>query len=810
MNVCRFHLKVQQVENICLFELIWGKGQQLSVAVPYNEMLTQLYQEWQQIYLNFYKTALRGKVVDMGSLSVLPIDWHAKLVQAEATLLYEFHHWLRSAQLYEVRAAIASFTKQHYLENSPLSQVEIFLTCQPLDLAKLPWEAWEIGTEFATTGKIRLLRTPANIQETVTNSHPHRRGKARVLAILGDDTGLNFKADKAAVKSLASVAEIEFIGWQPGQDIEQLKQQIVQAIADNRGWDILFFAGHSNETKLTGGQLAIAPNVALALTELAPSLTVAKQRGLQFALFNSCNGLSIANSLIDLGLSQVAVMREPIHNRVAQEFLVGFLQAVASYKDVGEALIQACQYLKLEKHLTYPSAYLIPSLFCHPDAKLFRLEAFGIKQQLQAWLPRGKEAIALAIIIILSLLPDVQDFLLERRIWLQSIYRQITHQIPVQTPPPVVLIQIDKESLNKANIDARKINPLDRQYLASLIDKLSTLNPQIIGLDYVLDSPTNEDPALAKAVDRAIDQNGTKFVFATISKGNEEIGVIKSIVSLERSLQGNIRLPEWYVPLLASGADCDRQCPFAYLLALAYASNLEPLPLIVPRSPSQISFQKQLINYLNQGKVQNELTIFLHQLRLPAITSFSRNFKQLWWQPIIDFSIPPNLAYQHISAWQLLKDGNSLTPDKIQQKIVLIAAGGYDQAGVTKPGSDNFDLPMAIAYWRSLNSSIPYPSVFTGAEAHAYALHHLLTRRLVFPIADLWMVGVAALLGKGIQLLLQRQHLSPQRQLALVVSGTTAYGLLGLQVYISAAVLVPWFLPSTVFWMMVTIQNSKS
>jgi len=88
---------------------------------------------------------------------------------------------------------------------------------------------------------------------------------------------------------------------------------------------------------------------------------------------------------------------------------------------------------------------------------------------------------------------------------------------------------------------------------------------------------------------------------------------------------------------------------------------------------------------------------------------------------------------------------------------------------------------MAIAYWRSLNSSIPYPSVFTGAEAHAYALHHLLTRRLVFPIPDLWMVGVAALLGKGIQLLLQRQHLSRQRQLALVVSGTTAYGLLGLK-----------------------------
>jgi hypothetical protein len=34
------------------------------------------------------------------------------------------------------------------------------------------------------------------------------------LAILGDDTGLNFQADKQAVRSLCSIAEVEFVGWQ--------------------------------------------------------------------------------------------------------------------------------------------------------------------------------------------------------------------------------------------------------------------------------------------------------------------------------------------------------------------------------------------------------------------------------------------------------------------------------------------------------------------------------------------------------------------------------------------------------------------
>ncbi len=61
----------------------------------------------------------------------------------------------------------------------------------------------------------------------------------------------------------------------------ELKTEIVETIASKTGWDILFFAGHSNETSLTGGEFSIAPNVTLSLSEIVPSLTVAKERGLQ-------------------------------------------------------------------------------------------------------------------------------------------------------------------------------------------------------------------------------------------------------------------------------------------------------------------------------------------------------------------------------------------------------------------------------------------------------------------------------------------------------------------------------------------------
>ena len=74
-------LKVQRIQQSCLFELTWGRGQQLSATLQYPEALTTLYREWQRVYLSFYKTALRGRVEATGSIAPPTVDWHAKLVR---------------------------------------------------------------------------------------------------------------------------------------------------------------------------------------------------------------------------------------------------------------------------------------------------------------------------------------------------------------------------------------------------------------------------------------------------------------------------------------------------------------------------------------------------------------------------------------------------------------------------------------------------------------------------------------------------------------------------------------------------------
>jgi hypothetical protein len=380
-----FRLKVQQSGSTCFFELTWGQAQSRSVQVEYPVKLEQKYHHWQQAYLDYYRSAqlqayldyyrsaqLRGYVVNVEVETIL-IDWRDRLSDAEAELKHAFSHWLHSAELYDIRARLVQEMRQYQQTLPAMQAMSVFLTCAPMALDRLPWELWSME-DIAPSTVIRWIRAPLNItQPPVTPPPNQHHQRPRILAILGDDTGLNFKADIEAVESLKPYAEVVFKGWQPQKKPAEVIGEITRAIADPLGWDMLFFAGHSNEADLVGGKLGIAPNVSINIKDITPQLQMAKNNGLQVAVFNSCSGLSLANALIDLGLGQVVVMREPVHNRVAQIFLVGLLDGLVKEQDLYDALQTAKQSLDSNHSTIYPSASLVPSLFCHPGSVLFRM-----------------------------------------------------------------------------------------------------------------------------------------------------------------------------------------------------------------------------------------------------------------------------------------------------------------------------------------------------------------------------------------------------------------------------------------------------
>jgi hypothetical protein len=743
----------------------------------------------------------------VGNLSDLE-DRRAQLVQAEAALLTEFHNWLRNPKLDEIRQQVAHLARECSLQGATKPESEpsltLFLTGYPIELERLPWEAWEIGRELGTVATIRIARAPDQIRANPTNHLRYRRN--RVLVILGDDTGLDFKADREAVQGLASVADIHFLGWQPGQDSITLLTQITQAITDPQGWDILLFAGHSNETATSGGELAIAPNLALTINELAPYLEIARQHGLQFALFNSCNGLTIAKTLIDLGFNQVAVMREPIHNRVAQEFLIQFLRRLGQYQDVHEALIAASQTLRLEKNLTFPSSALIPSLFCRPGQPLFRFRKFGWREWLRQLRPTRIQAAALAGIVGLSLLLPVQSALLDQRLWSQALYRRVTGQTTgVASPRPITLVQIDEESLVKGGIS--EPNPMDRTYLAELIDQLSDRQARIIGLDYVLDRPAQDkadDQTIADTLQRAAARE-TWLVLASIPSTPADWSPILPGVSFPSplpnwSLAGDIESHSPYFSLVNPWADPEHTPPpLTYQLALAAALEADSTATVPrPNLQSQSPLITQAIAYLETNQTSH-IERIAPRSRYHSITVLAYWVSQMWLQPIIDFSLPPEQVYQTLPAWQLL-DGATAADLTFANHIVILAPGSYGEAGIA-PHQDTLKSPAAVRHWRFWQGDAAVPiKTITGGEVHAYMLHHLLTQRLVIPIPDLWMIGLAALFSQGVGMAWRNPSITRRQGYFLLLGTTAVYGLVSLQLYLSTQILLPWLLPTITGW----------
>jgi CHASE2 domain/CHAT domain len=671
INRTIFRLRVRQIGSVCNFDLSWGNGQSIDVNLNYPSSISLGYEKWHRAYLDYY-TRLRGKVVKSGT-AITPVDRHKQLVDAEAQLLHEFQRWLLSPELVSIRREIVKAANQ----SSQQQPVEVFLTCTPIEIARLPWESWDIGTELGTPDIIRIARTPANI--TSEPVCPLRR-KIRILAILGDDSGLNFQEEKKALKSLRSIVDVEFAGWNKTEnqnfDTNALKTQIVQSIADERGWDMLFFAGHSNETALTGGEFGIAPGVALSMQEIEDALKKAKKRGLQFAIFNSCSGINIAEFLINLGLSQVAVMREPIHNQVAQEFFVKFLQSLAAYKDVHTALLDASQFLQQqEKRLYYPSAYLVPSLFRHPEAELFQIQPFGLWSHFQRWMPTKQEAKWLIILLFLSLLPPVQSLFLDSRILLQAVYRQITFQKPANVETDLLVVQIDEESIAAESYPNKKqIYPIDYSYLAAVVNRLSQLDAKVIGIDFILDDTEqpNNSLKLRQAVQSAVQKN-TWFVFATEEGENtRRSGVSKDIADSKWSLSGDISSYDWDVELLPINYKDVEIYPFSYMLALAAIFNKDATQNSPkPNLQRQMELQSEVVKHLNNYKNPNKTIDTLRQ----------NNFLKQWIKPVIDFSIPPEKAYSSVSACQLFADCKEKekenVPQNLRNKTVMIIPGGY-------------------------------------------------------------------------------------------------------------------------------------
>jgi hypothetical protein len=223
--------------------------------------------------------------------------------------------------------------------------------------------------------------------------------------------------------------------------------------------------------------------------------------------------------------------------------------------------------------------------------------------------------------------------------------------------------------------------------------------------------------------------------------------------------------------------------------------RVSQLKLVISNYSIKTLFNGPLKNLnieFNDIAFQVSKTSGLAGMKESTITFISAYFDQFWLQPIIDYSISPQHIFQPIPAHDLQK---KLYQGSIQSdQIVIIAAGGQDSNGKGINGDDTYPLPRATQYWRSHGALSVDLTKLTGGEALAYATYHFQNRDFLVPIPDLWMLLIAGLCGKALQV---TSSTKPRGLVGVIV--LIAYALLTLQVYISLRLLIPFLLPSTIW-----------
>ena len=184
---------------------------------------------------------------------------------------------------------------------------------------------------------------------------PCTRPKIRILAIFGYGGGLNLNLDRQFLETLPHVETVFLEEPQLNEVDKQLWEQ---------SWDIIFFAGHS-ETQNNQGLIYLNKRDYLNLEQLKFSLNQAVRKGLKLAIFNSCDGLGLAQQLSKL--PYLIVMRELVPDQVAQEFLKHFLKAFTVGESLGFAVRQAQERLFVLED-NFPCASWLPTIFQHPTA----------------------------------------------------------------------------------------------------------------------------------------------------------------------------------------------------------------------------------------------------------------------------------------------------------------------------------------------------------------------------------------------------------------------------------------------------------
>lgn len=526
--------------------------------------------------------------------------------------------------------------------------IRLLIRTEDWQVCHLPWQEWEFLHRYRNA-EIALSGTGSEHPPSPVPSY--RKQTVRILAILGDRTGIDVESDRQQLAALPN-AEVTFL-------VEPDRQQLNHTLWE-QAWDILFFAGHS-QTEGDSGRLYLNPADYLSLSELKHGLTQAIANGLQLAIFNSCDGLGLAHELQQLHLPQMIVMREPIPDQVAQAFLHHWLAAFASGMPLYLSVRRARERLQgLEPQ--FPCATWLPMIWQNPAQMPPTWQHLSGQampppdpERLTPRLTRHSLPPVMFISLAIALIISGVRYVGLLQPWELAAFDQFMRsRSPERRDQRLLIVAITGDDLKLPEQQQRTDSHSD-QALTQLLQMLTQYQPRVIGLDIYRDRPVppdqpllaaqlHENPRLVAVCKASDPEHGVEGIAPPPEVPSERLGFSDFWEDPDGVLR---RQMVFMTPAPAS--PCQSRYAFSTQIALHYLleEGIEPA-------------------FTADGNLQLGTTVFQ---RLRSHTGGYQGIDASGNQIVLNYRSTPRIAEQ-VTLSQVLTD--QVNPESIRDRIVLI------------------------------------------------------------------------------------------------------------------------------------------
>ncbi|NES19839.1 MAG: CHASE2 domain-containing protein [Symploca sp. SIO3E6] len=445
-------------------------------------------------------------------------------------------------------------------------EIRLVIQAGETQLWKLPWHVWDLLEQYPDVGISFSL--PEFERPEVQQTSVSQPNQVRILAVLGDSSNLNLQPDQEAIRGLEG-AETVFLE-------QPQAQELIRKLRDKNSWDIFFFAGHS-QTESDTGRIYLNDQESLTIDQFKHALQTAIHQGLKIAIFNSCDGLGLAQKLANLQIPVVIVMQEVVPDQVAQSFLKEFLREYSQGQPLYTAVRRAQE--SLEEFQELPGATWLPVICQNPAEvpptweELLQPAVMPVDLDVGAFAQHGALAakhlgdnsstkpkvynpnawpfdslttcfkpkllrVFLTSIIVTGLVIAVRSLGLIQT-WELQAFDHLMRRRPVEEADRrLLIIGADERDISEDWYG----HPLPDEILTQLLSKLQQHQPSVIGLDIVRDQPV---------------EPGYQALVAHMEQNKDLIAICALGKSIEYSIAPPPQIPETQVGFVDLYNDSD-------------------------------------------------------------------------------------------------------------------------------------------------------------------------------------------------------------------------------------------------------------